>query len=390
MNRVTKICGLMGLILYAARANADFQKGLVAYDAGKYEEAFSEWMESAEAGDLAAQRNVGQLYRWGRGVEKSPEKAFYWYKKAADKGFSEAEYSLALMYLSGEGTRKNEKEAVRLLRSAAKKGSYNAERKLIEIEDIVKSVGIETPAAEETRKVEPKASSAKNENGKAVRHEKAEVKTVIKTETEVEEKEKAGEKVIIKNEVVKVEEVKVPARAESKSASEAKEKPVKDHSVTVAASEKKAKTETVKHEPEKQGNAAAQKSEKSVTASAEKPAEVKKADADSKHVEDKNAGESEKKTVAKKNAADSEKFVSGNSTLNAHLASYRSAKRANQGWAELKKKFPALNNMKSSLRYVYLDKKGEYIRLYVTGKEADVKKLCEDMKTAGDYCRITY
>jgi len=382
----------MGLFFYAARANADFQKGLVAYDAGKYEEAFSEWMESAEAGDLAAQRNVGQLYRWGRGVEKSSEKAFYWYKKAADKGFSEAEYSLALMYLSGDGVRKNEKEAVRLLRSAAKKGSYNAERKLIEIEDIVSRADIETAAAEESKKTTVKDTAAKNENVKAARHEKTELKTAVKTEAKEEKKETAEKRVIIKNEVVKVENVKTPAHKDVESSASVSSREnvkgketVKNDSVTVAVTEKPVKIE--KHK-----NTAVKKEEKSENKVVEPQIKTQKIGTASKKSEtrDNDVKGDDTKTVVKKDTVSKEKTIAGKKTVNAHLASYRSAKRANQGLAELKKKFPALNNMKSSLRYVYLDKKGEYIRLYVTGKEADVKKLCEDMKAAETYCRITY
>ena len=45
----------------ATAARADFATGLRSYEAGDYYAAYKEWLPLAEAGDPAAQRNLGHL-----------------------------------------------------------------------------------------------------------------------------------------------------------------------------------------------------------------------------------------------------------------------------------------------------------------------------------------
>ncbi len=53
-------------------------------------------VQSAEAGDLQAQYELGWCYAEGRGVETDAETARMWIRKAADGGFAKAEYDLFL------------------------------------------------------------------------------------------------------------------------------------------------------------------------------------------------------------------------------------------------------------------------------------------------------
>ncbi|MBT3396634.1 MAG: hypothetical protein HN423_05595, partial [Alphaproteobacteria bacterium] len=55
--------------LWSSAANADFAAGVVAYEAGDFAAAFEQWLPEAEAGNDAAQRNIGLLYQSGQGVE---------------------------------------------------------------------------------------------------------------------------------------------------------------------------------------------------------------------------------------------------------------------------------------------------------------------------------
>ena len=73
----------------------------------------------AEAGDAAAQRNLGFRYSQGIDVEKDEKKSFEWTKKAAEQGDARAMFNLANKYALGNGTGKNADEAVEWFRKAA-------------------------------------------------------------------------------------------------------------------------------------------------------------------------------------------------------------------------------------------------------------------------------
>lgn len=111
----------VALILGAASgAHADFTTGLRAYEAGDYYAAYKEWLPLAEADDPAAQRNLGHLYRLGRGVTKDFVKAAEWYRKSAEQGFSRAQANLGNMYLREQGVPKDPVTAAKWFGRAAK------------------------------------------------------------------------------------------------------------------------------------------------------------------------------------------------------------------------------------------------------------------------------
>ena len=84
-------------------AAADFQDGVSAYNAGDYAAAYAAWLPLAEAGDAAAARNLGHLYRTGRGVATDLARALGWYRRAAAEGFAAAQANLGAMYARGQG-----------------------------------------------------------------------------------------------------------------------------------------------------------------------------------------------------------------------------------------------------------------------------------------------
>ena len=104
----------------ATAARADFATGLRSYEAGDYYAAYKEWLPLAEAGDPAAQRNLGHLYRLGRGVTKDFVKAAEWYRKSAEQGFARAQANLGNMYLRGQGVPKDPITAAKWFGRAAK------------------------------------------------------------------------------------------------------------------------------------------------------------------------------------------------------------------------------------------------------------------------------
>ena len=80
----------------------------------------------AEAGDAAAQRNLGYRYSLGVDVEKDESLAFEWTKKAAEQGNPEAQQNLGLCLFYGEGCEENRAEAAEWYRKAAEQGEAGA------------------------------------------------------------------------------------------------------------------------------------------------------------------------------------------------------------------------------------------------------------------------
>ena len=69
-------------------AAQDFQKGMVAFNAGDYVTALQEWTPLAEAGYDVAQYNLGFMYEYGQGVLQDYAEAVKWYRLSAEMGIS--------------------------------------------------------------------------------------------------------------------------------------------------------------------------------------------------------------------------------------------------------------------------------------------------------------
>ena len=86
---------LLAAAALSAPAGADFKAGLEAYKRGDYRVSFQEWKPLAEAGNAAAQYNLGILYENGLGVAKDAVKAYRWYQKAAPQDYGPAARAVA-------------------------------------------------------------------------------------------------------------------------------------------------------------------------------------------------------------------------------------------------------------------------------------------------------
>jgi len=100
---------------------AQFSRGLKAYDANQYQDAFKLWWQIKDQ-DLAARRNVALMLRKGQGVTKDPQKAEEILRTAAATGMSNAQVDLAEMYLNGEAGAASPRRALPLLQSASASG----------------------------------------------------------------------------------------------------------------------------------------------------------------------------------------------------------------------------------------------------------------------------
>jgi TPR repeat protein len=111
------------VVSFAAQpTQAEFTDGTLAYRWGDYERAYNEWLPLARAGNAAAQRNVGHLYRLGLGVPKDLRVATDWYRLAANQGLSRAQANLGVMYLRGEGIARDLIKAADWFNKAAEQG----------------------------------------------------------------------------------------------------------------------------------------------------------------------------------------------------------------------------------------------------------------------------
>ena len=97
---------------------AVFDAGVVAYDAGKYEQAFKIWWD-LQYEDIAAMRNVAMMLRKDQSTARPPRRAVTIYERAAEAGLPTAQADLANMLLKGEAGEPDSKAALPLLQAAA-------------------------------------------------------------------------------------------------------------------------------------------------------------------------------------------------------------------------------------------------------------------------------
>jgi TPR repeat protein len=105
---------ISSILLSACRrgSHGDFQAGMDAYTDGDFKTAMEIWRPLAEAGDPAAQTNLGFLYYEGKGVAQNYEEALKWYRMAALTGYPDAAFNLGVAYSEGKGVKPDESQAL--------------------------------------------------------------------------------------------------------------------------------------------------------------------------------------------------------------------------------------------------------------------------------------
>ncbi|MYI90162.1 MAG: hypothetical protein F4082_07815, partial [Gammaproteobacteria bacterium] len=71
-------------------AYSDYEDGVQAWNENRFQDAVSEWMESAESGDGRSMLALGKAYARGLGVLRNLSEAHKWYNLAASRGIAEA------------------------------------------------------------------------------------------------------------------------------------------------------------------------------------------------------------------------------------------------------------------------------------------------------------
>lgn len=113
----------LSLLALPQSAFADVKAGVDAWARGEYDAAIKEWRQPAVEGDVDAQFNMGQAYKFGRGVPMDLNIASDWFRKAAEKGHLQAADNYGLI-LFQNGQRK---EALPWLESSAARGESRAQ-----------------------------------------------------------------------------------------------------------------------------------------------------------------------------------------------------------------------------------------------------------------------
>ena len=89
----------------------------------------------ANAGDAAAQFNLGVMYANGEGVPQDDAQATAWYRKAADQGLARAQFNLGGMYATGEGVPQDYVEAHKWYNLATSRASVEEVTRYAESRD---------------------------------------------------------------------------------------------------------------------------------------------------------------------------------------------------------------------------------------------------------------
>lgn len=111
----------------AQAEQTSLQAGMEAVGRRDFAAAQAIFKPLAEAGNVVAQVNLGNLYMKGWGVEQDYALALRWYRSAADQGERMAQTKLGILYYFGLGTDKNPAEAARWFQKAAGQGEIRAQ-----------------------------------------------------------------------------------------------------------------------------------------------------------------------------------------------------------------------------------------------------------------------
>ncbi len=105
-----------------AHAEASFEDGRAAYQAGDYEKALEILRPLAELGESEAQVTLGIMYDYGQGVERDPKTAMKWYILAAEQGIPVVQHDVGVKYFQGTGVEQDYLEAARWWELSANAG----------------------------------------------------------------------------------------------------------------------------------------------------------------------------------------------------------------------------------------------------------------------------
>lgn len=117
------------------------ERGWLLYNAGRYEEAMTCFLDAAEKGSANAFNAIAIYHYEGHGFEPNYQKAAQWFRYAADMGYASAQRNLGDCYLKGHGVPKDDKLALQWYKTAAEK--FNAKSMFMVGECYAEGIGTE-------------------------------------------------------------------------------------------------------------------------------------------------------------------------------------------------------------------------------------------------------
>ncbi len=124
-------------------SDADFKRGLDAFNGGDYASALKEWVPLAKQGDVVAQFNLGLMYHEGQVVPMDYKTAIKWYALAAQQGNADAQFNLGVMYYNGQGVSLDDVRAHMWFNLSALGGNESAAANRDHVAKIMKPYQIE-------------------------------------------------------------------------------------------------------------------------------------------------------------------------------------------------------------------------------------------------------
>lgn len=121
------VVAMAALPVVASAADAAASNAMTSTQA---EQLIQKIKPRADAGNAAAQYNLGVLYDRGMGVDQDYAKARRWYEKAAAQRYGRAEHNLGIMYEAGKGVDKNIVTAANWFRRGADDGQAASQNNL--------------------------------------------------------------------------------------------------------------------------------------------------------------------------------------------------------------------------------------------------------------------
>jgi TPR repeat protein len=131
MARRAAMAALLAAAMLGSPAHGDpLDEATAAYKAGDYDGAVKLLRPLANAGNRAAQYDLGMLYNEGKGVAQDPVEASKWFRMAAEQGDRDAEHDLGYLYHEGIGVPQDFAEAAKWYRMSADRGNAVAQFRL--------------------------------------------------------------------------------------------------------------------------------------------------------------------------------------------------------------------------------------------------------------------
>ena len=121
MRRLALALSLAALV--ATPAWAGYDQAVLAYDQGRFGEAFAEFRQLADRGDRAAEFMLGAMHFYGKGVPRDDAAAAIWFHKAALKGDANAQLAFGSLHIRGLGVRQDLVKAYMWLSVSADRGA---------------------------------------------------------------------------------------------------------------------------------------------------------------------------------------------------------------------------------------------------------------------------